>query len=257
MTTIALCSAKGSPGVSTLACVLGAVWPSQPRVLVAECDPSGGDLAPRFGLSTRHGITSFALARRHGSPGDSIDEHVQRLPGGLEVLVAPVGTDPATALDNELASLSWPIFAESLNVLIDCGRFVSGAPGQRLILAESDHVVVVARPDPSGVSHLRWVIERINPIRNSGRVEVLLAGEGTFSSTQVSRALGAEVLDVIPEDRKAAAIACGAPGRSSSFAKSSLIACARRITQKILQDTAADADDKLMTDDPIECMDCF
>src|ERR1019366_10538581 len=55
VTRLTLCSAKGAPGVTTLACVLGAVWPTHRAVVVAECDPSGGDLAGRFALSTRTG----------------------------------------------------------------------------------------------------------------------------------------------------------------------------------------------------------
>ena len=39
---VAICSAKGSPGVSVAALALASVWPS--RVVLAECDPAGGDL---------------------------------------------------------------------------------------------------------------------------------------------------------------------------------------------------------------------
>ncbi len=60
VTLIAVCSGKGSPGVSTLACVAGAVWPPDRRIVIAECDPSGNDLAARFGMSP---------ARRHDEPG--------------------------------------------------------------------------------------------------------------------------------------------------------------------------------------------
>lgn len=90
MTRVALCSAKGSPGVTTLACVLGAVWPTDRAIVVAECDPSGGDLAGRFGLSTRIGMTSLVLTERQGAGGPTdYRTHVQQLPGGLDVLVAP------------------------------------------------------------------------------------------------------------------------------------------------------------------------
>ena len=64
VTIISVCSAKGSPGVTTLACALGAVWPAERRVMVAECDPSGGDIAARFGLSAKRGMTSLILEAR-------------------------------------------------------------------------------------------------------------------------------------------------------------------------------------------------
>ena len=46
MSLVALAADKGSPGVTTAAVALAAVWPRP--ALVAECDPSGGDLAMRL-----------------------------------------------------------------------------------------------------------------------------------------------------------------------------------------------------------------
>jgi len=40
---IAVAADKGAPGVTTACIALAAVWPRQ--VLLAECDPAGGDLA--------------------------------------------------------------------------------------------------------------------------------------------------------------------------------------------------------------------
>jgi hypothetical protein len=42
MALIALAADKGSPGVTTAAVALAAVWPR--RVRLAETDPAGGDL---------------------------------------------------------------------------------------------------------------------------------------------------------------------------------------------------------------------
>jgi hypothetical protein len=44
MGVLALCSLKAAPGVTTTAVALGAVWPAERRVLVAELDPTGGIL---------------------------------------------------------------------------------------------------------------------------------------------------------------------------------------------------------------------
>ena len=46
MALIVLASDKGSPGVTTTAITLAAVWPR--RALLAELDPSGGDVALRL-----------------------------------------------------------------------------------------------------------------------------------------------------------------------------------------------------------------
>ena len=47
---VAVCSVKGSPGVTTFCMALAAQWPAQTRCVLLECDPSGGDLATRFAL---------------------------------------------------------------------------------------------------------------------------------------------------------------------------------------------------------------
>ena len=109
MTLVAFASVKGAPGVTTLACLVGATWPSHRRVMVAECDPSGSDLAARFGLSSKRGWSTWATAvRRSGTPV-AIEPHLQQLPGGLDVLVGSGGSDgsdSARATDEFLATMS-------------------------------------------------------------------------------------------------------------------------------------------------------
>src|SRR3954453_2540548 len=67
MSVIALASVKGSPGVSTATLALALVWPRP--VLVAECDPVGGDVTAGFlaGMSAPDGgLLGLALALRRG-----------------------------------------------------------------------------------------------------------------------------------------------------------------------------------------------
>ncbi len=53
---IAVCSLKGSPGVTTWALALAACWPRPASAVLVECDPSGGSLAARFGLAPAPGL---------------------------------------------------------------------------------------------------------------------------------------------------------------------------------------------------------
>ena len=161
MTCIALCSAKGSPGVTTLACVLGAVWPAERAVVVAECDPSGGDLGGRFALSTRLGMTSLVLTERQRVATADFRAHVQQLPGGLDVLVGPAGADAARALDHELGASSLDLVADDCDMLADCGRLLPGATGQAKMLRAADRVLLVLRSDLAAISHARWALLRI------------------------------------------------------------------------------------------------
>ena len=67
MTAIALVSAKGSPGVTTTALLLAAVWPGGATLL--EADPAGGDLRTQFSdpsgqpLRADRGVLSLLTAQ--------------------------------------------------------------------------------------------------------------------------------------------------------------------------------------------------
>jgi len=241
VTVIALCSGKGSPGVSTLACVTGAVWPPERRVVVAECDPSGNDLAARFGLSPRLGMTSLVLAHRRPERSNaSFDMHLQHLPGGLETLVGPVNADSAGTLDRELGTTGPGIFPAGIDILVDCGRFQSGASGQQGILRTADWVVVVTRPDAAGLAHTLWTLEVIRSLDTTGTCAVVAVGSNEFPARQIEQTLRTMLLEVVPLDPGSAAMACGAPGKSSRFARSSLVAATRHLVDLLLKEPAAD-----------------
>jgi hypothetical protein len=233
MTRVTLCSAKGSPGVTTLACVLGAVWPTERAVVVAECDPSGGDLAGRFGLSTQLGMTSLVLTERQRVAAPDYRAHVQQLPGGLDVLVAPAGAESATALDHELGNASSPIAPVDCDLLADCGRLLPGAPGQSKMIREADAVLLLVRCDVAGVAHARWAMTRIRDQRPSA-ISVVMVGTSGFQPGEVSEELDAPVLGTVPFNVRAAQMACGEPGAPKVFVRSALVACARAMVTKLV-----------------------
>ncbi|MHB8328479.1 MAG: hypothetical protein ACYDD6_02425 [Acidimicrobiales bacterium] len=249
MTAVALLSPKGSPGVTTLACLLGAVWPTDREVVVAECDPSGGDIAARFGLSTEVGMTSFVVARRqtgsseeplHHQPEWFPTEHVQSLPGGLHVLVGPVGGDAAFALDREIGVLAADSFAPGSDVLLDCGRLAPQAPGQQRVLAEVALAVLVVRPDASSVAQARWALERLSDLRGGRPVALVTMGNGPFRSHDIADVLEVELLAAIPRDDAAAALVCGEPGATRALTRSPVVTVARRIVAKLAVDGPAE-----------------
>lgn len=71
MTVVALCSAKHSPGSTTLALALAcaATEVDEPLPLVVEADPAGGDLAAHLGLPVSPGLVGLAAAFRHEGAG--------------------------------------------------------------------------------------------------------------------------------------------------------------------------------------------
>jgi len=234
MTLIALCSGKGSPGVSTLACVLGAVWRHDRRIVVAECDPSGNDLAARFGLSPRSGMTSLALAYRRPEGSDAtFDHHLQSLPGGLEVLVGPVTPEAAGSLDREVASVGTGMFPHEIDVLIDCGRVLSGSLGQQEIFKEADHVIMVTRPDAAALAHASWTLDILRSLTR-GATSFVVMGPIQFTASEMEQVFRARLLGAIPHDEKSASVACGRPGRPRRFARSDLVTSARNLADQLL-----------------------
>src|SRR2546429_3663151 len=101
MALVAIASDKGAPGVTTASVVLAAVWPRP--VLLAECDPAGGDLLYRFlaadgRLDPGRGLLSLAVAARRGLRPEQVWEHTQTLRGGLAVLTRVSTARPGAGL---------------------------------------------------------------------------------------------------------------------------------------------------------------
>ncbi len=252
MTLVAFCCGKGSPGVSTIACIAGAVWPVGTRTVVAECDPSGNDLAARFGLSPRIGMTSLVLAHRRSEHSEAtFDPHVQTLPGGLEVLAGPLNADAASSLDRELGAAGLAVFPKAIDLLVDCGRIVSAAPGQQEILKAADHVVVVTRPDAAGFAHTLWTLDVIRSVAK-GTASVVVVGPSRFRVGEIEQALQVKAVGALPFDEKSASMVCGSPGKTKRFARSSLVVSARRLVDQLLDhsDLGDDAEVRTsLTDD--------
>jgi MinD-like ATPase involved in chromosome partitioning or flagellar assembly len=245
VTTVSVCSAKGSPGATTLACAIGAVWPVEHRIVVAECDPSGGDIAARFNLSAKRGMASLVLeARRSTDRGlFDLDDHIQSLPGGLEVLAGPTGAAAANTVDAVLPEVLSRHYlsrrGSSRNddgksvlpdLVLDCGRIQPGAVGQSAAILASHHVLVVARPTVESVASARWIAEQLH----HGAAGLVLVGNGLVDPSQAVDALALPLLAVIPEDRVAAAALRGEPVVLWRLARSALIGSVRDLVATLL-----------------------
>jgi hypothetical protein len=145
MALIAVAADKGAPGVTTACLALTLVWPRP--VLLAECDPAGGDLvyrlpAARGGqLDPGRGLLSLAVAARRGLAPDQVLEHAQKLRGGLDVLVGVVTAEQGARLPD-------------CDVIADCGRVGADGPHYDL-LAYASSVVLVTRASLEEVVRLR------------------------------------------------------------------------------------------------------
>lgn len=223
---IAVCSLKGSPGVTTWSVALAARWPAPGRPVVVECDPSGGSLAARFGLRPAPGLVSLTAAARQDPGTGLLWAHTQPLPGGLPVVVAPSGADYtraalATLLDarRETVSILRGATARPGAVVIaDCGRLDAGSPAPP-IAREADRVLLLTRSRADELSHLAAGLSMVDLW--AMRPALLLVGSG-YPAAEVTRELGIPVLATIPDDESGARALSGVPGRRRGPARSPL-----------------------------------
>jgi MinD-like ATPase involved in chromosome partitioning or flagellar assembly len=227
MSVIALASAKGSPGVTTAALALAAVWSR--RVLVAECDPAGGDLACWFGLPSTPGLLSLAPAARRRLSSADVWAHVQVISGSLPVLLGVVRPDQANALGPLWQALPAGFADIGTDVLVDCGRLDADPPTLPLLRA-ADVAVIVARPDAAGIAHVE---PRLETLAHAGvAAAVVLVGERPYRASEVQAALAergtpTDIVGGVADDRAAAKRLAGAPGSDRALGRSLLIRSAR------------------------------
>ena len=253
MTVIAFLSVKGAPGVSTLACLVGATWPGPRRVALVEADPFGGDLAARFQLSTAWGWSSYVTASRRSEVGVPIEPHVQTLPGGLEVMVLPSGDRRAVSAASVEALLQSTTSSEDgpWDLVVDGGRIVDAEVPVDTTdhhsaigawLDRSDRVVMVSRRDPPSVLKVRERAPALTE-RCGDRLGLVLVGRGPHDAQAIEEFIGIEVVGAVPYDPGAAQVAAGERGSSRHLARSLLVVSARRLALLLSDaDAATDAD---------------
>ena len=207
MTVVSFLSMKGAPGVTTLTCLVGATWPPDRKVAVIEGDPSGGDLAARYHLSSRDGWPSFnATARR--AEATTFESHLQQLPGGLDVLVGMRGLLGIDAARSVRALYECVVESPSSpwDLLVDLGRLSPGTSETWMDL--SDRVVVCARNDAASLMQVRekapLVLERCR-----GGVCLAVVGGGVYSNSEIEGFTGLPILGECPFDHVAAAVTAG------------------------------------------------
>lgn len=258
MALIVIAADKGAPGVTTTALALAAVWPRP--VLLAECDPSGGDLIYRFpaadgsALDPRRGLMTLAVAARRGLQPRQLWEHTQKLSGGLDVLTGVINAEQGASLGALWGPLG-DLFAAlpGGDVIADCGRL--GADGRPYdLLTSASAVLLVTRPNPGDVIRLRDRAAAVAAAASArGRrgltpAVVVIAEQRTLRATadDVGRALAqgnvpATVVGGIAADDKGAELMLGQ--WAGKLDKTMLIRTARETAQQLAASLAGPRDD--------------
>lgn len=251
MSVIALASAKGSPGVTTLALALWHVWPR--RVLLADCDPAGGDIAAGYlagDVDPGRGLLNLTLAARRSDLRSTLEAHLVALDDAGTRCLLPGLSDPShaaalTAWWDRLGSLFADLGAADdgsglpgTDVLVDCGRLGAAHPPTALV-RRADLVLVVLRPTLRSVTHAKAALPGLMhggaraAGADAGRLVAVLVGEGRpYTAREVARALDVPVLTIAQDARAAAVFSDGAPA-GRRLATSPLLRGARTLADDL------------------------
>jgi hypothetical protein len=246
MALYALVSPGGSPGVTTTALALTLTWPSP--VLLAECDPSGGDVLPGLfagHLPARTGLLNLAFEAGRG-PATAAAELARQLvaldESGTRMLLAGL-TDPRQA---PLLAPSWPALAAALaaypgDVIADCGR-LDASDGQPLsVLTVASRILLVMRPSLRQVARAKARIDMLSQLLGgTGRVALLLAGKGSHDTREIARALARPVAGTLPQDPATAQVLSDGEGRRRGLSGRPLLRSAQA-TARSLRETGGAA----------------
>lgn len=156
---VAVCSTKGSPGVTTAAVALALAWPS-PRV-VLEADPSGGDLAfrgrdPNTGRLIRdgQGLLSLAADARVGVPPEALPRYATATLWGVDIICGPPSATSYAPMRSLWTGVADAAAAWSGTAIADLGRLYPGSPA--IALAQhATAVLVLADVTVESLFHLR------------------------------------------------------------------------------------------------------
>ena len=232
MSLVGLCSAHGSPGVTTTALVFAATWPEHRRCLLIEADSFGGVIGARYGLGDTPGLSSLAAVARGGLDEEAVWRNVQQLPGGVPVLVGPASAEEANVVLADVAGVlaDWCTTQTDVDVIVDCGRVGPTSPVVKM-LTRADAVMVLAR---GSLDQLRPAAHRLSALKTSGvEASLLLVGDKPYGPDEVAASLNVDVGGVIAWDPRTAAVLTGARGAVRDLRRSPLVRSAATLTDRL------------------------
>jgi hypothetical protein len=210
MAVIVLCSASGSPGVTTTAVAMALNWP-RPVVLV-EADPTGGSgiLAGFMRGTVEYDVGLIELALSPLNVVDGLREVMRPIASEVS-FVAGVRT-PAQAralldLWPTLAGVLSDLDASGTDVMVDAGRLgLEGSP--RPLIEEADLTLLVTRGNLPALAAARaWADQARSTAAGWRQAGLLLVGEGRpYRAQEVTKVLGLPVVTDLPDDTESAAV---------------------------------------------------
>lgn len=247
---VAVCSDKGSPGVTTLSMTLGIVWPGDRAVV--DADTAGGDTPFRLWTKDREhrlapspSIAELAAAARLGLSAAGPLPLSQECSLGVPVVPGMLSADRARPLRGLWPRLAAQSADWSGTVIADLGRLQPGNPAVSMAV-NAEAVLVVTRVDLEGLARLRERVAELaatvgDPSRERTPVGVVVTApprHRTFAVQQVRQVLlsigsPVQVVGWLAQD-PAGAQALWDGRWSRRLAGSDLVRSARTVAESVL-----------------------
>lgn len=248
MVAIGFVSAKGSPGCTTATLALSHAWldlPGQRRVLIAECDPAGGDIARgylRGSLDTDRGIVALAV-RRTPDGVAALWEQLLALDSDGRQLLLPGINDPSQGASLEVACAilrtAIPELAEQeppLDVLVDLGR-LHAQHDPRQLWGALDRLILVTRSSLAAVAAAEPAARELRSEVVGPQLSCVVVGEGQpYTAKEIATALALPLLGTLPDDPVGAAVFSGASQAGWRTSRSPLLRSARLLAERLVAD---------------------
>jgi hypothetical protein len=210
MAVIALCSASGSPGVTTTAVAMALNW-SRP-VLLVEADPTGGSgiLAGFLRGTTEYDAGLIEIALSPLGVAEALREVVRPLAPNVSFVTGVRAHGQAGALRDlwePLAVALAGLDSNGQDAIVDAGRLgLVGSP--QPLLDEADLTLLLTRANLPALAAARSWSEAVkNAATGWLRAGVLMIGEGKpYRASEVTKVLGLPVVADLPDDPDAAEV---------------------------------------------------
>jgi len=209
---LAVVSGKGAPGKTTLAIALAATLGREGhRVALVDADLRGGNVSAYLDLDPRRGLLGLIYGGNGASLEGSIEDELQEGPG-FAVLSGIERAEARSKVSAEMVTAMVAALRSRLEyVIVDAGQAIAGMPepATDALLRCADRVLVVSGADLVAVWNSRAALKHLREHLGLTSDEIAIIvnrreGREHYAGEEVERALGAPVLAVVPEDRRAA-----------------------------------------------------
>jgi len=206
---------------TTTTVALAASWPVSDDIVVAEADPSGGDLAAWFDMPVAPSLSTVVTSVIDGA-WPEIERHTRLAGNGIRLVPAPARAAEATQAVTESARSLVPILASlrSPIVIADTGRLGRAAADHPFVAAAAVTVIVHRQGNQSARAaavRLQRLTDQLDRFAATPTV-VAVVGGSPYGADEIERfvheTVGATPVVGLPVDELVASVFGGRTGVS-------------------------------------------